>query len=164
MRSLYWLFPSCSLLVKPKSKCLDLTCPSFMLHWQKGCPYRSPVLGQHQLLAGLSSGEVSGSIVRPSPHFRPSSLKSYLPLEDDTERQSAQILSLIRHKFVDRVIKNGPRSVFCPKHLLCRAARPPPAATRVGFSINLKSSTVWRTSPGVWVAQGCGGLCFIVVL
>lgn len=67
VRSLYWLFPSYSLLVKPKSKCLDLTCPSFMLHWQKGCPYRSPVLGQHQLLAGLSSGEVSGSIVRPSP-------------------------------------------------------------------------------------------------
>lgn len=67
VRSFYWLFQSYSLLVKPKSKCLDLTCPSFMLHWQKGCPYRSPVLGQHQLLDGLSSGEVSGSIVRPSP-------------------------------------------------------------------------------------------------
>lgn len=38
----------------------------------------------------------------------------------------------------------------------------------VGFSINLSSSTVWRTSPGVWVAQGCGGLltvaCSIVIV
>lgn len=67
--ALCWLFQSYSLLVKPKSKCLDFTCPSLMLHWQKHCPYRSPVLGQHPLLAGLSSGEVSGSILRPSPHL-----------------------------------------------------------------------------------------------